>query len=268
MLPPLPMRIDHLPGRGRGLVATRAIAKGELVLTEAPLVCVPATARADGCPHPPWAALGGGAATLDAEWAAMKGQQFPRVCLRVLGLLLAQPSIWQDQLRHLCFPTMDDGGWPEEWNADFKRARSVLLGTAGDAPSSDEAAPVSKKDFDSMFAPSVWGTLMGMAHLNTFRLQCGDGSSGGSSSATESTCLFVVGSFFNHDCNANVQISAANDSDTEPIFAFTAVRDVEEGQELCSKHPCTPASPLLKKGASPLTDCLWLSLVRGRGCSG
>ena len=75
--------------------------------------------------------------------------------------------------------------------ADFKRTRSTLLGTVSGEPA--EAVVVSKNEFDSMFAPQVWGTLMGMAHLNTFRLQCGGGGSG-PSSGTESTCLFVQGS--------------------------------------------------------------------------
>ena len=45
----------------------------------------------------------------------------------------------------------------------------------------------------------VWHTLMGMAHLNSFRLHCPWLN-------TEATCLFVRASFFNHDCQPNLEV--------------------------------------------------------------
>ena len=267
---PVPMRVAHLPGRGRGLVATRAIARGEVVLEEAPLASVPATARPDAAP---WAALGPGPAALDSEWAAMRGQQFPRLCLRVVNLLLARPALWHDQLRHLCFPTMDDGGWPEEWAADFHRARDALhtAAAAADAAGNGTATgaegrpglalSAAVEQFDAMFAPEVWGTLMGMAHLNSFRLHCPTVED----PAAESTCLFVQASFFNHDCHPSVEVLAPKiplatdrpDEQGQAPFQFRAVSDVAEGAELCISYVGEAAQDDPERRAEQLELLSW-----------
>ena len=62
--PTAPMRMVSLPGRGRGFVASRTVARGEVVLAEAPLATVPAPGSGGG-EGPPWNELGGAAAELD-----------------------------------------------------------------------------------------------------------------------------------------------------------------------------------------------------------
>ena len=75
---------------------------------------------------------------------AGSGEQFPRLCLRLLALLLARPSLWHDELRHLCHPQLGPDEAPPEWTAQFEQARAaVLLGE------------VSEPDFDALFAPQV-----------------------------------------------------------------------------------------------------------------
>lgn len=234
--PPTPMRIAHLEGRGRGLVATRAISRGEVLLQERPLVTVGADRLATA-----WTKLGTEAAALDAEWE-ISGQQFPRLCLRIVGLLLSRPGLWNEQLRHLCFPTMDSRSLPEQWVTDYHRLRQSLLAPGGGSSTGDGSAtggavlaPGVVEQFDMMFAPAVWGTLMGMAHLNSFRLHCPSLTN----PAAEATCLFVQASFFNHDCNPNVEVQSPDVStvvDEQPSFQFVAATEVLEGQELCISY--------------------------------
>lgn len=180
---PTPIRVAHLQGRGRGLVATRAISRGEIFLREQPLASVAVGRNA------PWSHLGAGAAALDGEWER-NGQRFPRLCLRLVGLLLSRPGLWHDQLRHLCYPKMQSR-FPEEWVTDFRRLRHSLLnghdtGTEGNRHASGLPRDVAEQ-FDAMFTPEVWGTLMGMAHLNSFRLRCPTVTD----PDAEATCLFV-----------------------------------------------------------------------------
>ena len=182
------MRVAQLDGRGRGLVATRAISRGEILLRERPLVSVAVGRSA------PWSQLGAGAAALDGEWET-DGQRFPRLCLRMVGLLLSRPGLWHDQLRHLCFPKMESGRFPEEWVADFRRLRHSLLNGEGSGSTGERRQAGAgggprgvAEQFDAMFAPEVWGTLMGMSHLNSFRLRCPSLTDPGG----EATCLFVA----------------------------------------------------------------------------
>ena len=136
-----PARIASLPGRGRGLVATRDITRGEIVLTEVPLISVPAAVEtpttADADVDDATVAATQLASDTAADWrvreavsgvtrtsteqldldleagasvvaaaAATGPQQFPRIAMRALLLLQETPEIWEE-LKHLCSPRLE-----------------------------------------------------------------------------------------------------------------------------------------------------------------
>jgi hypothetical protein len=134
---------------------------------------------------------------------------------------------------------MEQGKFPEEWVTDFRRLRQSLREAGSEATSDGSPSIVSPRDlakqFDAMFTPEVWGTLMGMAHLNSFRLHCPSLTD----PAAEATCLFVQASFFNHDCSPNVEVQSPETppvADKQPVFLFKATTGVAEGQELCISY--------------------------------
>ena len=192
-----PVRIASLPGRGRGLIACRDITRGEIVLTEAPLISVPAAIDAlDGAD----AAAELLAADISASWRVREAnsgvarplteqldvslssvggrsgesppQQFPRIAMRALLLLQETPELWEE-LKHLCSPRLE-GPAPEEWLDMFARVRDVATadeesqveGVDGAGSGSSSLVP-----FDSLLSSQVWCHLIGAAHLNTFKLQ-------------------------------------------------------------------------------------------------
>lgn len=192
------LRLVDLPGRGRGLVASRRIEPGQVVLSEAPLVSV--RLAGGDCKGGAGAVLPAsnvkGALrkwqTLDAQLAESDGplENVVRLSLRGLELLHEDPALWPE-VRHLCTPP---AGWLGSSIPNQALRFSIVWAALIRRHPSCEA-------LDQQVAEQQWLHLVGAAERNSFRL--------GHALWPEdqhAVCLFLRASFFNHACQPNIEV--------------------------------------------------------------
>lgn len=256
----------RFPGiRGRGLVAKRDITEGERVLCERLFVGAPRTMRTHGEVREelllaPALQQWRPAMELDAQLHEAQ-RQFPRLVLRIAERILIDfvsdpeagaASTW-GRLRELCRANISS--IPLEWQQDFQAIRAAMCVRASSSVSAPASAPVSVTKgerlipcsphlFDVLFSEEWLAQIMGVLHLNTFRLPSPHASSNTDSPTTISG-IFLAASLINHSCVPNLTIcwkdgrprgNESEESERLGPVCFVAARDIASGEE-CTSEP-------------------------------
>lgn len=249
------LAVRELPARGRGVVATRAIPRGAVLLEVAPMAhvlkarprstswCVaclrPLASRAPQyCSSACEAAhvARGGALLERVNLSGLRalhveqGRKFPLLVASLLASLLAEakstgrlPTPWAPL--ELCFAELPmEVPIETEWRE--------LLGRFADAGLADLAA------LEHVFLPlAAYRRLLGAAQLNAFELTLAHPAEDGGATRV-SALLPGTASMFNHSCSPNVLVSCGETAHV----AFVAGDDVEANTELCISYVGLDAS--------------------------
>lgn len=262
-----PLLVARMPGtRGRGLVAKRRIAEGEHVLRERFFVGAPRTMRNHQDLHDELllvSALQKWRPTMHLDAQLHKDEkQFPRLVLRIAERILddflrdpeARAARTWGRVRQLCRANVTS--MPQDWHQDFQAIRAAMCRPASSCASrpasaeisinqSGDVIPCDSQLFDLLFSEEWFSQVMGMLHLNTFRLQ--SPHTLGKDPPTTISCLFLAASLINHSCAPNLSISAwdagashpqKTSGDVDEKFGpviFVAARDIAIGEECTSE---------------------------------
>ena len=242
--------VRQLPHRGRGVIATRPIRRGEALIDTVPMAAVlkssspSSTDRlcsscftpiedsrvmslerqcTDSCAHEH--ERGGGALLDRVDLSPLhalhreQSRKFPLIIGMLLSSLLAEikqsgkvPESWAPL--ELCYAELHDEAAPQ-----VEAEHHALL-------TAFAAAGLANEQTLQLFMPlSRYKRLLGAAQLNAFELTLSHG-------ASVSALLPGVASCFNHSCSPNVLISCG----ASTHVSFVAGEDVAADEELCISY--------------------------------
>lgn len=225
------VKLAEIPGRGRALVATRAIKPGEVLLSESPLLLYPATIASNYCSQCYRSLSAGGHRCL----AGPPPSPWLSETIGRLRSHVGEPDLFSQA----CFLAA-----AYDLAAFSPSSFSLFLSLQGSH--TDPSASVLHALLSSLapsplppgFSPDLTAALLAKDKLNAFGLMEPFREEDSGERRVRAYGIYPKASFFNHDCLPNACRFDYVDGDGENNTAIVvrAIHEIPEGREVCLSY--------------------------------